>query len=178
MRGSSARRFSKSFSDIFPALRSLAVATACSFIISWASSLPSPFLTAFIIIVVVRRNGIYFAHSAFITAVFTTIWFSTVMNVSSSPSIAKNESGSTTRRTTEQDTSPSFHWSPPSDAAISINPRRITWNPLIRSQLREFILCGIAEDPVCPFAKPSLASSAPAIMRRVFAKEDAPAPIW
>lgn len=31
------------------------------------------FLTAFIIIVVVRRNGIYFAHSAFITAVFTTI---------------------------------------------------------------------------------------------------------
>lgn len=48
----------------------------------------------------------------------------------------------------------------------------------MRSQLREFILWGMADDPVCPFANPSLASSAPAIMRRVFAKDDGPDASW
>ena len=32
--------------------------------------------------------------------------------------MAKNASGSATRRTTEQETSPSFHWSPASSATI------------------------------------------------------------
>ena len=40
-----------------------------------------------------------------------------VANVSSSPSIANIAPGSATRRTTEHDTSPSFHWSPASSAA-------------------------------------------------------------
>lgn len=128
--------------------------------------------------VVVSRKGMYLRHSAAMTAVFTTIWLSTVMKVSSSPSIAKNESGRATLRTTEHDTSPSFHWSPESDAAISMKPRRITWKPFMRSQLREFILCGIAEEPVCPFAKPSLASSAPAMILSVSQKDDAPEPSW
>lgn len=59
-----------------------------------------------------------------------------------------------------------------------MNPRSIAWKPFMRSQLREFILWGMADDPVCPFANPSLASSAPAIMRRVFAKDDGPDASW
>ena len=55
--------------------------------------------------------------------------------------------GDATRRTTEQDTSPSFHWSPASSPTIDANPRRITTKPLIRSADRVFILCGIADDP-------------------------------
>ena len=43
---------------------------------------------------------------------------STVRKVSNSPSSAKNASGSATRRTTEHDTSPSFHWSPASSPTI------------------------------------------------------------
>src|SRR5699024_11664738 len=42
----------------------------------------------------------------------------TVRNVSNMPSSAKNASGSATRRTTEQKTSPSFHCAPASSAAI------------------------------------------------------------
>ena len=34
------------------------------------------------------------------------------------PSMAKNASGSATRRTTEQDTSPSFHWLPASSESM------------------------------------------------------------
>jgi hypothetical protein len=43
---------------------------------------------------------------------------STVRNVWNSPSAAKNASGRATRRTTEHDTSPSFHWSPASSPTI------------------------------------------------------------
>ena len=43
---------------------------------------------------------------------------STVRNVSNRPSAAKNASGRATRRTTEHDTSPSFHWSPASSPTI------------------------------------------------------------
>jgi hypothetical protein len=39
----------------------------------------------------------------------------------------------------------------------------------MRSQLRLFILCGMAELPTCPGRKPSVASSMPAIRRSVVA---------
>ncbi|SHW89009.1 Uncharacterised protein [Mycobacteroides abscessus subsp. abscessus] len=47
---------------------------------------------------------------------------------------------------------------------------------MTRSQLRVFILCGIAELPTCPGAKPSVTSSCPAIRRMVCASDDGPAP--
>jgi hypothetical protein len=72
---------------------------------------------------------------------------STVRNVSNSPSAAKNASGSATRRTTESETSPSFHWSPASSPSMVRLPRSTTAKPLTRSHERVFILCGIAEDP-------------------------------
>ena len=53
-------------------------------------------------------------------------------------------------------------------------PRRITWKPLMRSQVRAFILCGMADEPTWPGRKPSLASSWPAMRRRVLAKDDGP----
>ena len=75
------------------------------------------------------------------------------------PSSAKNASGSATRRTTEQNTSPSFHCAPASSAAMDPYPRRTTCSPLTRSHERVFILCGIAEEPTCPGWKPSVTSS-------------------
>ena len=42
--------------------------------------------------------------------------------------------------------------------------------PLIRSQLREFILCGMADEPTWPSWKPSTARSWPAIRRNVVAE--------
>ena len=57
-------------------------------------------------------------RSAAMVAVNTSIWCRMVMNVSSRPSIAKKASGNATRRTTEQDTSPSFHWWPLSAPVI------------------------------------------------------------
>ncbi len=89
--------------------------------------------------------------------------------------MAKNASGSITLRTTEQDTSPSFHWSPARPVAIARCPPRITDRPRIRSHDREFILCGMADDPTCPGANPSVASSCPAIRRRVVARLAGPA---
>ena len=86
--------------------------------------------------------------------------------------MAKNASGSATRRTTEQDTSPSFHWSPASSPTIERWPRRTTARPLTRSQERVFILCGIAEEPTWPSSKPSVTSSMPAISRIVVARLD------
>ena len=47
-------------------------------------------------------------------------------------------------------TSPSFHWSPASSATIERWPRSTTARPLTRSQLRLFILWGIAELPTWP----------------------------
>ena len=39
---------------------------------------------------------------------------------------------------------------------------------------REFILCGIADEPTCPGANPSVASSCPAMRRRVVANDEGP----
>ena len=39
-----------------------------------------------------------------------------------------------------------------------------------------FILCGMADEPTCPGAKPSVTSSWPAISRMVCASDDGPAP--
>ena len=50
-------------------------------------------------------------------------------------------------------------------------PPRIVWKPQMRSQLRLFILCGMAELPTCPGRKPSVARSWPAIKRSVVANE-------
>lgn len=55
-------------------------------------------------------------------------------------------------------------------------PLRMAWKPLMRSQEREFILCGMAEEPVWPGANPSEAVSWPAMRRRVLAKEEGPLP--
>ena len=41
---------------------------------------------------------------------------------------------------------------------------------------RVFILCGMADEPTCPGAKPSVTSSWPAISRMVCASDDGPAP--
>jgi hypothetical protein len=54
------------------------------------------------------------------------------------------------RRTTEHDTSPSFHWWPASAAVMVTYPERMVEKPQMRSQLRVFILCGIEDEPVCP----------------------------
>ena len=54
-------------------------------------------------------------------------------------------------------------------------PRRITANPLTRSHEREFILCGIAEEPTWPSLNPSVTSSLPAISRTVVARLEGPA---
>ena len=89
--------------------------------------------------------------------------------VSNKPSIAKNASGNATLRTTLQETSPSFHWFPANSLVINAYPRKRITNPLILSQERAFILCGMADEPTCPFAKPSVANSAPAIKRNVVA---------
>ncbi len=67
--------------------------------------------------------------------------------MSNAPSVAKNASGSTTRRTTDSLTSPSFHWSPAMPAAIVRWPRSTFMNPFTRSLDRLFILWGIAEEP-------------------------------
>ena len=48
------------------------------------------------------------------------------------------------------------------------------WKPFTRSQDREFILCGMALEPVWPGAKPSLAVSFPAMSRRVLQKDEGP----
>ena len=48
----------------------------------------------------------------------------------------------------------------------------------MRSQLRAFALCGIAEDPTCPSRNPSVTSPAPAMRRMVVAKLAAAAPVW
>ena len=53
-------------------------------------------------------------------------------------------------------------------------PLRMTWKPLTRSQEREFILCGMALEPVWPGANPSLAVSWPAIRRRVLQNDERP----
>ena len=92
--------------------------------------------------------------------------------------MAKNASGSATRRTTEQKTSPSFHCAPASSAAIDAYPRSTTCRPLTRSHERVFILCGIADEPTWPGAKPSVTSSWPAISRMVCANDDGPAATW
>ncbi len=47
--------------------------------------------------------------------------------------------------------------------------------PLMRSQLRAFILCGMALLPTWPALKPSVANSWPAISRSVVARLDGPA---
>ena len=83
----------------------------------------------------------------------------TAKNVWYAPSAAKCASGSSTRRTTEHDTSPSFHWMPASPAAMVRCPSRMTLNPQIRSHERAFILWGMAEEPTCPSTNPSVASS-------------------
>ena len=124
------------------------------------------------------RNGRYRRSSASITAGNAPNSSSTVRKVSNSPSIAKKASGSATRRTTEQKTSPSFHWAPASSAPIEAYPRRITVRPLTRSQEREFILWGIAEEPTWPSLNPSVTSSLPAIRRIVVARLDGPAATW
>src|SRR5699024_8661734 len=64
-----------------------------------------------------------------------------------------------TRRTTEQNTSPSFHCWPAKSATIVRYPRRITCRPPTRSHERAFILCGIAEEPTWPSLKPSVTVS-------------------
>jgi hypothetical protein len=92
--------------------------------------------------------------------------------------VAKKASGSATRRTTEHETSPSFHWSPASSPTIERQPRTITARPLTRSEERVFILCGIADDPTWPGWKPSVTSSWPTINRIVVASDDGPATIW
>ena len=69
-------------------------------------------------IVVVARNGRLRSFSAAMAAGKISIWRSTVRKVSSRPSSAKNASGSATRRTTEHDTSPSFHLWPARFAVI------------------------------------------------------------
>src|SRR5699024_11992151 len=79
-------------------------------------------------------------------------------------------------RTTEQNTSPSFHCWPAKSATIVRYPRRITCRPPTRSHERAFILCGIAEEPTWPSLKPSVTVSLPAIKRMVVAKEDGAAP--
>ena len=89
--------------------------------------------------------------------------------------MAKNASGSATRRTTEQTTSPSFHWSPASSPTIDGSRAGCTANPLTRSHERVFILCGIADEPTWPGLKPSVTSSLPAIRRIVVARLDGPA---
>ncbi len=86
--------------------------------------------------------------------------------------MAKKASGSATRRTTEHETSPSFHWSPASSLTIDRCPRSTTARPFTRSHERVFILCGIAEEPTCPSLKPSVTSSWPAISRMVVARLD------
>ena len=98
--------------------------------------------------------------------------------VSNNPSSAKNASGNATRRTTEQLTSPSFHWSPANSPTIERYPRITTDNPLTRSQLRVFILCGMAELPTWPFLKPSVTKSSPAISRMLVAMLDGAAAVW
>ena len=92
--------------------------------------------------------------------------------VSKRPSTAKNASGRATRRTTEQLTSPSFHWSPASAATIVRWPRSTVVKPLMRSQDRVFILWGMADEPTWPAWKPSVTSSWPAISRMVRARLD------
>ena len=54
----------------------------------------------------------------------------------------------------------------------------MTRNPHTRSQLRAFILCGIAEDPTCPGRNPSVTSSLPAMSRSVVASDAGPATSW
>ena len=66
----------------------------------------------------VARNGRKRSSSRAITAGYAPNSSSTVRNVWNSPSVAKKASGSATRRTTEQETSPSFHWSPASSPTI------------------------------------------------------------
>ena len=75
-----------------------------------AVSRPAPPFTASINIVVVARNGRLRSFSAAMAAGKISICRNTVRKVSSRPSSAKQASGSATRRTTEHDTSPSFHW--------------------------------------------------------------------
>ncbi len=74
--------------------------------------------TASIKIVVVGRKGRLRSFSAAMAAGKISICMSTVRNVSSKPSMAKNASGSATRRTTEHETSPSFHWWPARPAVM------------------------------------------------------------
>src|SRR5918994_2681856 len=116
-RGSRASRSSRSLSTE-PLRRSRATSRACSLITSWAVSRPMPPLTAAINTFVVARNGKERSSSRAITAGYAPNSSSTVMNVSNSPSTAKKAPGRATRRTTEQETSPSFHWAPASSAAI------------------------------------------------------------
>ena len=92
--------------------------------------------------------------------------------VSNRPSRAKKASGNATRRTTESETSPSFHWSPASSPIIETYPRRTTARPFTRSQERVFILCGMALEPTWPGRNPSVTSSCPAISRMLVATLD------
>ncbi len=61
---------------------------------------------------------------------------------------------------------------------MAAKPRSTTDRPLTRSQDRVFILCGIALEPTWPAAKPSVASSWPAIRRMVVARLAGPATAW
>ena len=98
---------------------------------------------------------------------------STVSVVSNSPSRAKNASGSATRRTTEQDTSPSFHCSPASSPTIEAYPRKITMKPLIAlGRAGVHLVRHGADEPTCPGWNPSVTSSLPAISRIVVASDD------
>ena len=83
----------------------------------------------------------------------------TVRVVSHKPSEAYRASGMTILRTTEQDTSPSSHWSPASREAPSVYILIRVENPQILSALRVFILWGMALLPTWPSLKPSVTSS-------------------
>ena len=90
-----------------------------------------------------------------------------------SPSAAKNASGRATRRTTEQETSPSFHWSPASSPTIDRWPRsdhREAVDPLAGAGVH--LVRHRRRSRPGPRAKPSVTSSWPAISRIVVARLD------
>ena len=140
---------------------------------------PTPFLTAAISTLVVVRNGRYRSSSRLTTAGYTPNSSSTVNIVSNSPSNAKNASGNATRRTTEHNTSPSFHWSPPAHRPLrrTAQDHREPVDPLAGTGVH---LVRHRREPTWPSLKPSVTSSFPAISRIVVAtygrQPAAPAP--
>ena len=95
---------------------------------------------------------------------------STVRTVSNRPSVARKAPGRAIRRAAESATSPSFQVAPASPATIVRWPLSTTASAATRSHDRALTLWGMADEPTWPSAKPSVASSCPAISRRVTAR--------